>query len=723
MLVNGWLKKMLELLQLNNMRNLLVILCLTSFFIGCDSVEKIDRETVVSRHNVLISEVDTLNSLSLGNGRFAMTMDVTGLQTFPKQYQNGVPLGTQSEWGWHSFPTEKNYKIEETLLNIESHGREVPYAVQWDANTSKGEAANYIRQNPHRIHLANVGWHIERSDGSIISISDIENINQKLNVWKGELTSYFEVEGIPVEVISLVGQHNDILGVKIKSKLVEEGRIGLKINYPYPTNHFLDVASNYDVDESKRLNYTIIDSKNVSILRTLDSTQYYTTVSSSMDISESLSEYGYIIKPNTSENTWSFSVDFSEIASKIENQKFDAFQQEVHSDYQTFWNAGGMLDFGNVKDSRAKELERRMILSLYLTKINCGGNSPPQETGLTYNSWYGKPHLEMAWWHGVHFALWNRSEVLEKQMSWYLRNSEVAKQMATRQGFEGVRWQKMTDNNGGETVSSIGSYLIWQQPHIIYFSELIYREYPSKKTLEKYNKIIEQTANFMADFAYFDSELDTYILGPGVIPAQERFDPKTTFNPTYELAYWRWALENAQTWRERQGLERNQKWDAVLNGLSTLPQKNNLYLATESAPDSYENTKFMTDHPSVLGTYGMLPITDGLDKKIMQHTFDKIWIDWQWEETWGWDFPMTSMTATRLGDPEKAIDALLMPIITNTYLKNGHNYQNETLRIYLPGNGGLLTALAMLAVGTDENPNSEFPANWDVKVEGLKQMP
>ena len=26
---------------------------------------------------------------------------------------------------------------------------------------------------------------------------------------------------------------------------------------------------------------------------------------------------------------------------------------------------------------------------------------------------------------------------------------------------------------------------------------------------------------------------------------------------------------------------------------------------------------------------------------------------------------------------------------TNTYLPNGHNYQDPRLRIYLPGNGGL----------------------------------
>ncbi len=698
------------------------ILCV----ISCTAPKKIDRFSVVNRHNVCISGVDTLNSLSLGNGKFAMTMDVTGLQTFSEFYKKGVPLGTMSEWGWHSFPSKgKHFSIKETLKNMNSHGRKVPYAIQWPQETRAGEAANYIRQNPHRIHLANIGWHFQKANGEVVGISDIKNINQKLDVWKGELISSFKIEGISVEVISLIDQNENILGVKIKSDLVKLGRVGLNIKYPYPTNQFLDEAANYDENEFLRLKYKSVNSNKSSILRKIDSTSYYTTITSSLKLNSKSTKVGFVLEPENNNNTWSFTVHFSEEKSHLENQNFDSFKQNVYSDFKSFWNSGGIIDFGKVKDKRATELERRMILSLYLTKINCGGNSPPQETGLTYNSWYGKPHMEMIWWHSVHFALWNRTEVLEQQLDWYFRNSFIAKKIAIRQGFKGIRWQKMTDNNGGETVSSVGSYLIWQQPHIIYFSELVYRNNPTKKVLERYNSLIEQTANFMADYAWHDKELNKYILGPGVIPAQERFNPEETFNPTFELAYWRWALEQAQVWRSRLELKRNKKWDEVLNELSALPQKDNLYLATENSKDSYSKYEYMTDHPSVLAAYGMLPVTKGLDKKVMQNTFNKIWNEWNWDETWGWDFPMTAMTATRLSAPEKAVQALLMPIETNTFLKNGHNYQNERLRIYLPGNGGLLTALSMMAVGTDESKknNLGFPKDWDVKFEGLKKMP
>ena len=53
-----------------------------------------------------------------------------------------------------------------------------------------------------------------------------------------------------------------------------------------------------------------------------------------------------------------------------------------------FCQKGGMVDLEGTTDVRGMELERRIILSLYLTGLQCTGYMPPQETGLTCNSWY-----------------------------------------------------------------------------------------------------------------------------------------------------------------------------------------------------------------------------------------------------------------------------------------------------------------------------------------------
>src|SRR6185312_689119 len=108
-----------------------------------------------------------------------------------------------------------------------------------------------------------------------------------------------------------------------------------------------------------------------------------------------------------------------------------------------FWSTGGAVDFSDSRDARAPELERRIVLSQYLTAIQCAGSMPPQETGLTVNSWYGKFHLEMHWWHAAHFALWNRTDLLEKSLGWYGRVLPAARALALTQGYRGARWPKM----------------------------------------------------------------------------------------------------------------------------------------------------------------------------------------------------------------------------------------------------------------------------------------
>jgi len=56
----------------------------------------IDRQTLVSRHNPYQAQLDARSPLSVGNGEFAFTADITGLQSVPQLYENGLPLCTQS---------------------------------------------------------------------------------------------------------------------------------------------------------------------------------------------------------------------------------------------------------------------------------------------------------------------------------------------------------------------------------------------------------------------------------------------------------------------------------------------------------------------------------------------------------------------------------------------------------------------------------------------------
>jgi hypothetical protein len=694
------------------------------FFLAA-TAQTINRKALVERHNVVNTKFDSLSSLSVGNGSFAFTVDITGMQSFPEVYAKGVPLGTQSEWGWHSFRDTAHYKFNETLKSYQLNGRYVPYSTQIKEPERNKNAVNWFRVNPHRLQLGNIGLEIKKKNGTVAGIEDVQNILQTLNQWTGEIHSTFTVENVPVEVFTYGHQQQDLVSFRIISPLVKEKKICVTVRFPYPNGEFKDAGVNR-ADAGKHYSVYTNGINGGKIKHTLDSTTYYVTLQwkGKANVLQK-QKHEFVVRPD-GDNAFEISCAFAAAASKKTLPMFDETAANSKQEWLKFWQSGGAVDFEGSGDPKAFELERRIILSQYLTKIQCAGNYPPQETGLTYNSWYGKPHLEMHWWHAIHFALWGRIELMEKSLAWYSKVYNEAKKIAERQGYAGIRWQKMTDNDGRESPSSVGAFLIWQQPHFIYFSELAYRQHKDIATLNKYKDLVFATADFMASYAYFDPVKAKYILGKGVIPAQERFRAEETFNPAYELVYWHWALQTAQLWRERLHLPRNRKWGDVVQRLSPLPVQDDKYLFTESGTDSYTNEEYRGDHPSVLGAWGMLPFTPMMDSLKMKNTFNWIWNNWRWKDTWGWDYPMVAMTATRLGMPGKAVDALLMPVQKNTYLNNGHNFQDDRLTIYLPGNGGLLAAIAMMCAGFErdhgDNPGIPKTGGWNVKWEGLRKM-
>ncbi|WP_288318203.1 hypothetical protein [Xylanibacter caecicola] len=680
----------------------------------------IDRHALVSRNCPHITAADSLGSLSVGNGEFAFTADITGLQTFPDFYRNGVPLGTQSQWGWHSFDNTQGYTPEETLQEYDlGHGHIELYAGQPKEKGRARDAAEWFRANPHRLHLGMIGFDFDRST----ALQHISDISQKLDLWSGIIGSSFRYRGTKFHVRTACHPDKDIIGAEITSK----ARTGICFRFPYPTGKHCDDACDWDADDRHTTVVIARGDRHAVLKRTIDSTVYYVTIAWKGDAELTRKKDNYfVLTPKC--DRFSFTCAFGKDNTAPHGTCFDDVRRLSAAHWKAYWTEGGAVDFSRCTDPRARELERRVVLSQYLLAIQCAGSTPPQETGLTYNSWFGKFHLEMIWWHQAQFALWNRAQLLDRTLGWYRTVMPKAREIARRQGFDGVRWMKMTDPEGTEAPSKVGSFLIWQQPHIIYLAELIYRNATDKRTvLGKYGDMIERTAEFMYSFATPDTANNRYIL-KGVIPAQETLKAGETINPPFELSYWHYAMQVAQEWRERRGMKRNSAWDDLIARLSPLAcNADNMYLAAESAVDTYRDIRFTSDHMAVLGSVGILPMNRLIDKECMRNTLHWVWNNWNWNKTWGWDYPMTAMNAARLGEPEKAVDALLMDKRTNTYLVNGHNYQDKRLRIYLPGNGGLLTAVAMMCAGWDgcDKKNPGFPDNgkWNVEWEGLSPLP
>ena len=687
----------------------------------------IDRHALVARHDAVLTNFDAANPLSVGNGEFCFTVDATGLQTFSEAFEKTTPLGTLSDWGWHTSPNPNGWDIDKFDFKKypDLNGRLVPYAdVPHNQQTPE---IKWLRENPHRLHLGQIGFVLKHADGSPAQMNDLTDISQTLDLWNGEIISHFDFDGEPVDVETVCDPKLDAIAVRVKSSLVKSGRLAIQIHFPYGTG---DVKT-ADWSQPDAHTTTLFQPKSnqAEFTRKLDNDVYFAAANWTKGaMLTNTAKHQFEIMPNKISDTLEFVCAFS--PEKMAAKNLPAFAQTkdaAQKNWNNFWLTGGAIDLSGSKDPRWFELERRIVLSQYLTAIQDAGNNPPQETGLTYNSWEGKFHLEMHFWHEAHFALWNRLPLLEKSLGYYQKILSRAEGTAKKQGYAGARWPKMTSPSGAESPSPVGPFLIWQEPHPIFYAELCWREHRDKATLEKFRDIVFQTADFMASYATWDEKTKRYVLGPTLQCAQEIFPKDKTFNPTFELTYWRWGLETAQRWRTRLGLPREKKWDEVLNGLAKPPIADGKYLFTETTPDSYTNPKWNADHPAVVGALSFVP-GPGIDFTTMQNTLDWIWKNWNWPDTWGWDYPMLAMTAARLGEPERAIDALLLDTPKNHYGLNGHVYQRPGLTIYLPANGGLLYAIALMAAGWDGAPKRNapgFPDNgqWNVRWENLSVAP
>jgi hypothetical protein len=681
----------------------------------------IDRYALVNRHHVAVTSVDSLGCLTVGNGDFAFTAGITGLQTFPDYYVRGIPLGTLSNWCWHSFPNPVGYHLGQVVKYFSLDGRKVGYYHDFreEKDSERARASAWLRENPHRMNLGLLGLKLMDVNDTELGIGAILNPQQELDPWKGEILSCFEVEGNPVEVTTTCHPERDMVAVRVRSGLLRSGRLKVELRFPEADRGWKNISLwGNDADHQSRI--IASDPHTAVIEHTQDTTTYFACLTFSDGEVAEAGPHRFLLSPSGKHGSITFCCEFHSSPDRLEDHPdFDDVRHKACETWRAFWESGGAVDFSGCTDPRAFELERRVVLSRYLTQVQCSGNLPPQETGLTCNSWHGKFHMEMHWWHGVHFALWQKEHTLEKQMKFYRAIEEVASRLAGEQGYEGVRWPKMTGPDGITSPSTIGNYLIWQQPHYIYFAELLYRLAEDQAAvLKNHGDLVFKTADFMASFPVFDSSNNRYLLAPPLIPAQETLEAGSTLNPSFELVYWYWAIQTAIQWKERLDLPVPAVWEDVARRISRLPVRDSLYLAAESATDSYSNERTLSDHPMVLGIMGMLPSTGLVDPVILNNTFEKVISSWNWATAWGWDFPMVAMAAGALGRADDAIDFLLMETQKNSYLTNGHNYQDGRLTIYLPGNGGLLTTVARLCT------KNQFPRNgqWNVRWENLNDL-
>ncbi|RDB25994.1 hypothetical protein Hypma_006106 [Hypsizygus marmoreus] len=706
----------------------------------------INRHSIVSRFNPTrnASGLSATTPMQVGNGNFAFGADVTGLQTL-------LPFAIMSSWGWKndSFPPGLSQRDIENYRGVSwlNHGR----PVQYDFGGG-GAIEQWLISNPNRVNLGRVGLLFWSASGILqnASHSDFTNVDQELDLWTGKLTSHFRFEGFPIKVETASAQDTSSVGINIESPLLNSGRLGLFLDFPWndgKAKFSAPFVGNWNATEDHSTLLEIPKAGNIKarIAHKLDSARFITSLLGDPFSIErdSVSAHRYSVRPRKKASLFSITVDYraEELKENGIPQTSSLFAASAEA-WNKYWMQSGFVDVvTGSTDTRAEELQRRIILSRYLMRVNEAGDTPPQESGLVNNGWVSRytPNIrsltsraclvfsmEMYFWHSAHWALWNNWDLLHRSNAIYehFLGASIERAQAQQGWAAGARWPKMTDPSGRSAPGQINNLLIWQQPHPLIFAEYEYRAFPTQETLEKWRDVVTETANWMATFAWHNTSTGVYDLGPPMYVVSEDTSPNVTQNPALELAYWRLGLGIAQKWLTALGENVPREWTEVASNLATLPIDNGTYAVYEGIESNFwTDPTYTSDHPALVGLHGWLPPTPGLDINIAKATAEKVQTHWNITDCWGWDFPMLAMSAARNGDKDRAVEWLLNPL----FVFDDVGMPVGGIRVptpYFPGSGALLYAVAMMAGGWDGGQGEApgFPADgWKVRTEGLSR--
>jgi hypothetical protein len=672
----------------------------------------LDRRAIVTRHDIEWNDAE--GQIPLGNGEFCFNADSTGLQTFGGN--------TMAHWGWHSFPLPEGWtpdRVPDTGTFQEGRlagGDRFP--------TGTDAIRQWMFDNPHRMNLAR--FRLRWADGRALVPGDLAKVSRRLDLWSGTQTSRFEVGGRQVQVETRVHPTLDAVAVRIESPLLERGELSVAMDFPYPKLENDAWVGDFTCDDAHATTICRPSTQRADFERRVDATRYHAclTWSAGAELKDPpAAEARHLYRLDVREGrVLEFVCAFGPEALPEVLPTFAETRSAAAKRWETFWSTGGAIDLSGSTDPRWHELERRVVLSQYLMAVQSAGTYPSPEIGLMgIDPWRGQFHMEMVWWHLAHYGLWDRWPMAEKALDCYRRFLPVSRRLAAQLGYRGAKWPKSVGPEGRSAPWEGNQVLLWKQPHPFFFAELEYRLRPTRGTLEKWAGILEETVAHMADYPTLDANTGLYSLVPAMPPSEQGITRDTVF----DLAYWRWGLDQAQRWRERMGDGREPRWDEVCRKLAPLPVADGVFVHSAEWLDTY--TKRAWEHPDPIGVFGMLPPIEGVDRETAHRTVVKVWRSWDWNRCWGWDFPWMAMAAARVGEPRIAVESLLREAGTkNHYDVRGANAGGPCP--YLPGNGGLLYAVAMMAAGWDGAPNQHAPGfpsdgSWVVKWEGLKPAP
>ena len=366
-------------------------------------------------------------TLTVGNGAIGFNADATGLQSLNATYGT-FPLSTLSDWGWHSAPPPgvpagpghqaavdaffASYEYDEYEI---STGRVVPYPTAAAPSFTPGQRTGaspfeWLRANPHRLDLIQVALRRAAAPHVPLAPADLHTAAQELSPWTGALSSNFSMSGGDVRTRTACHMDLDILSWQLDSKLLATKSSGsdalvLRVAFPYGAGAMGGAGHNWTADAAHST--TVVHSTPTSMLlrRRLDfdEVEVLCRWSSGLSLerdgphafllrSESAMtaelscllappDANYPIDPGSAWLTKKAAATRALLSGSTELPLFAEVAANAAAGWQKFWSSGAFVDLadaasGRFADPRAEELERRVVLSQYLTRSQSAGSTP-----------------------------------------------------------------------------------------------------------------------------------------------------------------------------------------------------------------------------------------------------------------------------------------------------------------------------------------------------------
>lgn len=599
----------------------------------------------ILKYNLIFNKIDPKNPVSIGNGDFAITLDQTGTQSLYEFYKD-LPLSSMSNKHW--FYKDKR-EIKKTYIDGKAYML---------FNLDNDPYYQINRQYPFKYSFMQIMLY----DGNHpIDRDNITKIHQELDLYEGIVNTSFDYKDLPNQTQAFIYQDHDELHFRLKSSNL---RLCIRFNYPSYSHEgcrFDIVPKVTKENDSIKLIY---DNKN--------SLSFKLKASSSYKITNNILEFA------------DRSVEFSLSLDEIRKGKL----------LDEFWHEDNGIIINN------DELVRKMVLSKYLLHINSTGIYPPQESGLCYNCWNSKFHLEM---HLIH-SLWNiynnHVSDLAKSFDYYLSVMPQARKRAEENGYKGIRLAKMTGPDGLDAPSNIGPLLIWQAPHILFMLQEIYFLYKDLELIKKYEPLISETIDFMISFLTFKD--GKYQMLDPMLEACESIPVDRCQNPSFELEYWRYTLAREPELDISLYGRTRYDYKDIADKIIEPKEDDGIYLKSYGVRGKYDLYK---DHPTEGFLMSFFRSKLVLPAKMIK-TIDFIINNMDLSSYWGWDFPFLGLSLLNCGRIEESIQICQMDAINNQYLYNGYNSSPRfDLKAYLPGNGAFLIYYYYLSKSLIEKKN------------------